>query len=134
VNNSASSFTMSSFTETLPELVITAGNAINYNILVNYNSTNSGISSASISPTLYNIETPDFTPSLSGIMYLGGYNNYTVNPSVSQINLGTIGDKTYTIMGTPITYAISSLVGSGINTAVFSKNSYNIQQTPFNLS
>jgi hypothetical protein len=134
VNNSATSFTMSSFTETLPTLEITAGNAINYNILLNYSSLNSGITSASISPSVYNIESTNFTPSISGVTYAGGYSGYTSSAPISQVNIGSIGNISYTITGTPINYSISALRGTGINTANLSKTSYNIHQTPFNLT
>jgi len=136
--NSAGSFIMNPFTATVPNLYITAGNPITYPININYNSTNSGISFASISPTSYNIESATFTPSVTvttdPMNYLNGYSGYTITPAINAIGIGTIGNKDYTIMGTPITYSITNTLGAGINSAILSHNNYNIKQTPFNVA
>jgi hypothetical protein len=137
---------MPTFTETSPNLQITAGNPIEYYLGINYNAINSGITSATVSYNNgtslinnFNIETPDFTPIAYGITYAGGYDGYSINPAITQINTGTIGNKTYNIMGTPITYNLTAKTGDGINAAVLinngvNKQTYNIQQTPFTLS
>jgi hypothetical protein len=132
---------MASFTETVPNLQITAGTPIEYYLGINYNATNSGITAGTVSYNNgtasinnFNIETPNFTPVISGITYASGYNGYNVIPAIAQINVGTIGNKTYTVLGTPIVYNLNSTLGVGINTAVLNKSTYNIQQTPFNVA
>jgi len=81
--------------------------------------------------TVYNVETPTFTPGIQTITYTNdGFSGYTLDPvSFAQVPLGSFGDISYNIYATPVTFNINITKNASISTFNYDVTKYTVNST-----